>query len=424
MYNAVAIEDFGKPVVALTNQAFIVDSGSAASGKGMPGVRVLREYIQSSDTPEKIDAPLTLMLDDIIGALTRPLTAEERSPRAPEERGSSRIIFQGNLEEVNRFFYRRGWGDGLPVIPPTEEAVAEMLTGTDLPADYEVAKIVPRLGKATVEAISINAVMAGALPIHLPLIIAGVQAIVEPVTRFDTFQDSQGSWAPFWIINGPVRRDVHVNCRVGALSPGDIANAAIGRALGLIVKNIGGVRKGIEDMGALGNPGKYTMVLGEDEEGSPWEPLHVERGFQKEDSTITVFFPRIFTQSLPAGPGAIGILKALADNVQGAGMVSFVLTSDTAKIVAGEGWTKSQIKEFIVQNAAASGSRSSQRHTRLETDGFLVIVAGGPDSFVHAQLGARIVPWQSFVTKKIELPKNWTGLVAKYGNLVPNYRRY
>jgi hypothetical protein len=424
VYNAIAIEDWGKPVVALTNQAFITDSGSAASCKGMSGVRVLREDIQSSDTPEKIEIGVSAVMDDIIAALTRPLTAEEKSPQKQEVRKPSRIIFKGNLEEVNRFFYRRGWGDGLPVMPPTEETVTEMLTGTDLPVDYEVAKIIPRLGKATVEKIAINAVMAGALPTHLPLIIAGVQALVEPVTRFDTFQDSQGSWAPFWIVNGPVRQDIHINCGTGALSPGDIANAAVGRALGLIVKNIGGVRKGIEDMGALGNPCKYTMLLGEDEEESPWEPLHVERGFEKEDSTVTVFFPRIFTQSRSNGTGAAGILNAMADNVQGAGMASFVLVPAVAKMVAGEGWTKKQVKEFIAQNASASGSRSSQRHTRLEPDGFLVIVAGGPDAFIHAQLAARIVPWQDFVTKKIELPANWSNLVAKYGDIVPTYARY
>jgi hypothetical protein len=424
VYNAVAIEDLGKPVIALTNQAFIVDSGSAASGKGMPGVRVLREYIQSSDTPEKIDSEVSSILDDIISALIRPLTSEEKLPKKLEVKSSSRITFRGNLEEVNRFFYRRGWGDGLPVMPPTEEAVAEMLTGTDLSAGYEVAKIIPRLGKATVKTIAINAVMAGALPTHLPLIIAGVQAMVEPVTRFDTFQDSQGSWAPFWIINGPVRREVHINCGTGALSPGDIANAAIGRALGLIVKNIGGVRKGVEDMGALGNPCKYTMVLGENEEESPWEPLHMERGFKKEDSTITVFFPRIFTQSLSAGAGASGILNAMAGNVQGAGMASFVLVPAVAKTVAGEGWTKNKIKEFIAQNASASGIRSAQLHRKLEPDGFLIIVAGGPDSFIHAQLGARIVPWQNFVTKKIDLPANWANLAARYGNIKPTYERY
>jgi hypothetical protein len=434
VYNAIAIEDFGKPVVALTNQGFIIDS---ASGKGMPGVRVVREHILSDSTREEIEAGISAVMDDIIAALTSPLTAEEKSPKKKEVEKPSRIIFQGNLAEVNRFFYQRGWSDGLPIIPPTEEAVAEMLTGTDLPADHVVAKIIPRLGKATVEKIAINAVMAGALPTYMPVLIAGVQALMEPVTRFDTFQDSQGSWAPFWIINGPIRHDIRVNCGVGALSPGDIANAAIGRAMGLIVKNIGGVRKGVEDMGALGNPGKYTMVLGEYEEESPWEPLHVERGFKKEDSTLTVFFPRIFNQA--RGTGTRGILNAMASNLQGAGLASFVLVPMLAKIVAGEGWTKNKVKEFISENASVplprnvpvSGSQSASQRQAPTTprmkpnpDGFLIVVAGGPDSFIHIQLGSRIVPWQNFVTKKVELPTNWGKLVAKYKGIVPTYAKY
>ena len=156
-----------------------------------------------------------------------------------------------------------------------------MMTGTDLPADHVVAKLIPRLGKATIEKIAINAVMAGALPTHMPVLIAAVQTLMDPRSRFDTFEVSTGSWAPFFVVNGPIRNDIHINCSSGALSPGDIANAAIGRAMGLIVKNIGGARKGVEDMGVFGNPGKYSLVLGEYEEESPWEPLHVERGFQK-----------------------------------------------------------------------------------------------------------------------------------------------
>ena len=150
--------------------------------------------------------------------------------------------------------------------------------------------MVPRLGKATVEKIAINAVMAGALPTYMPVLIASVQALWTPDgTPCATV--STGSWAPFWIINGPIRKDLHINSGSGALSPGDMANATIGRAMGLITKNIGGIRKGIEDMGFLGNPGKYSMVMAENEEESPWEPLHVEQGFKKEDSAITVFFP-------------------------------------------------------------------------------------------------------------------------------------
>ena len=136
-----------------------------------------------------------------------------------------------------------------------------MLAGTDLPPDHLVGRIIPRLGKVTVEKIAVNAVMAGALPTYMPLLIAGVEALLDPVANFGTFEVSTGSWAPFWVVNGPIRGQLRFNSGSGALSPGDIANAAFGRAMGLIVKNLGGARKAMEEMGVLGNPAKYTMVI-------------------------------------------------------------------------------------------------------------------------------------------------------------------
>jgi hypothetical protein len=243
----------------------------------MPGVRVLGTPIACESTvAEDIQAGIDGALDQIIAALTDPLTEEEKSPGKFVET-PSRIALTGTLEEVNEFFYRNGWGDGLPILPPTEEAVADMLTGTDLPPDHVVTKLIPRMGKATVEKIAVNAVMAGALPTYMPVLIAAVDALSDPKTRFDTFEVSTGSWAPLLVINGPVRNDIHLNMSSGMMSPGDLPNAAIGRAMGLIVKNIGGARKGIEDMGTLGDAMKYTLVIGENEENSPWEPLHVPR---------------------------------------------------------------------------------------------------------------------------------------------------
>ncbi len=223
----------------------MTDGRSACSNKGMPGLRIVAETVPCECSVEQeVEAAVSLALDQIIEALTRPLTAEEAAPQTKQREASSRTAFKGSLEEVNRFFYKRGWGDGLPLMPPTQDAVRAMLSGTDLPADHVVCKIEPRRGIATVEKIAVNAVMAGALPIHLPVLIACVEAITEPGTRLGTYGTSTGSWAPFWIVNGPVRRDARINCSSGALSPGDIANAAIGRAMGLILKNIGGARKG------------------------------------------------------------------------------------------------------------------------------------------------------------------------------------
>lgn len=227
----------------LANKGFVTDAHSAASSKGMPGIRVVGESIACESTvAAEIEAGVAEAMKDVIEALTQPLTPDEESPKQKIER-LPKVAYKGSLEEVNRYYYGKGWTDGLPIIPPTEAAVAEMLTGTDLPRDHVVAKVIPRLGKATVEKIAINAVMAGALPTHMPLLIAAVKSISDPKSRFDTFEVSTGSWAPFFAINGPIRKDININCSSGALSPGDIANAAIGRAVGLIVKNIGGARR-------------------------------------------------------------------------------------------------------------------------------------------------------------------------------------
>jgi len=421
----------------LANYGFVTDSISAASGKGMPGIRSISENVPCESTVKAdIEAGVTGVLDEIIDALTRPLTEQEKSPPPMDTGETARIIFKGNLEEVNRFFYQRGWTDGLPIIPPTEKAVAEMLTGTDLPPDHVVTKIIPRMGKATVEKIAINAVMAGALPTYMPVLIAAAQALEDPKTRFDTFEVSTGSWAPFYILNGSIRKDININCSSGALSPGDIANAAIGRAMGLIVKNIGGARKAVEDMGVLGNPGKYSLVIGENEEECPWEPLHVSRGYKKEDSTVTVFFPNSFSQTIPTQTDDKGIIQAMINNVRGGGMAGFLLIPAHARYLASEGWTRKQVMEYIVENAVTTSGpgvplpsdEGGVRKLFSDTGSLIIVVAGGPGVFngvlTTAGGGAMSGFGNDFVTMKIELPANWDKLVAKYKNIVPTYAKY
>jgi hypothetical protein len=439
VYNAVAIESLGTPAVALTNEGFITDAGSAASGKGMPGIRVVPETIPCEcSVQEQIEVGVSAVMDNIVAALTKPLTAEDKSPKPTKAEKPSRIIFKGNLAEVNHFFYQRGWTDGLPVIPPTEEAVAEMLTGTDLPADHVVTKIIPRLGKATVEKIAINAVMAGALPTYMPALIAGVQVLMDPRTRSDMLGVSTGSFIAFWVVNGSIRNALHINGGPGALSPGNMANDAIGRAMALTIKNIGGIRKGVEDMGVLGNPSKYSLVLGEYEEESPWEPLHIERGFKKEDSTLTFFYVMNLNQAMAAGTDAKGILDAMVRGA-GIGMSCILLIPGHAKILSGEGWTKKKVKEFILENASAppfpgappsGGQRPPQQQAppprmKPDPDSLMIVVAGGPGAFMGILrcVGGGAFG-NSFVTKKIELPANWNRLVARYKNIVPTYARY
>jgi hypothetical protein len=394
----------------------------------MPGIRVRPIHIANETTvAADIEAGASGAMPGIVAALTEPLTAGERSPKR-DAAAPPRVAFAGDYEAVNRFFYRKGWTDGLPIVPPTEKAVAEMLEGTDLPPDHLVARVIPRLGKATVEKIAVNAVMAGALPTHMPVLLAAVRALMNPKSRFDTFEVSTGSWAPFFALNGPVRNDILVNSGSGALSPGDIANAAIGRAVGLIVKNIGGARKGIEDMGVIGNPSKYSLVIGENEEESPWTPLHVDRGFRREESTLTLFFPNGFAQSVPRATSAEGIARALADMGPWS-MSCLIVIPSHARILADEGWTKEKLQEYILRNAAdpfaAIGEKPDvlSAPPALNRGGLLILVAGGPGAWMGMLRSVGGIE-NDFVTEPIEFPKNWDSLVKKYKNVKPTYEDY
>jgi hypothetical protein len=449
VYDAVSIEDRQRPVVMLANYGFANDAESASRGKGMPGIRVVATKVPCESTViADIEAGIDEAWSNIISALTRPLSAEEKSPKVEVSKEPTRIIFKGSLEEVNRFFYRRGWTDGLPIIPPTEEAVAEMLTGTDLPADHLLGKLQSRLGKATVEKVAINAVMAGALPTYLPVLIAATINLLESEPGFNgytTYGFSTGSWAPFWIINGPIRHQLNINNSSGAFSPGNIANATIGRAMGLIVKNIGGVRKGVEDMGVMGNPMKYTMVIAENEEESPWEPLHVEFGYKKEDSTINLSFPQSFLQHYPPGSDAASILQSVVDNITRSMRYTIVVNPATAKNLAREGYTKEKIKQYVAEhklvpalqvrrqlgafvppgtNLQQPPQNTAEMVPLIRDTRFIrIIVGGGPGAFVAHLIGGGATPGKKEI-QKIELPKNWDKLVEKYKNLVPVYAKY
>ncbi|MCX7912895.1 MAG: hypothetical protein N2506_08080, partial [Dehalococcoidales bacterium] len=353
MYDAIYIESQGKPTATYVFEHFVNDALSAASSKGMPVIRLVPEPIVSECTVvPTIEAAINGVFDKVVGVLTRPLSAEEKQPPLRQTEKSARIVFRGTLAEVNRFFYQRGWTDGLPIVPPTEEAVAEMLTGTDLAPDTIVEKLEPRLGKATVEKIAVNAVMAGCLPTHMPLLIAGVHALAAS-PACGMMAVSTGSFAPFWLINGPVAGEINLRSSYGAMSPGDLPNAAFGRAMGLITKNIRGIRKQVEDMGVLGNPAKYTWVAAEDEANSPWEPFHVSRGFKKEESTVSLLFPQSYQQMMPFGTDAKGILATIVGSLTPArmGTLGIILTPTNAAALAGAGWTRQKIKEFIVEHA-------------------------------------------------------------------------
>lgn len=192
-------------------------------------------------------------------------------------------------DDVAEFMFDQGFSDGLPLVPPTPERVMRMLGGTHRDPQDVIATVPPNMGEATVEKIAINAVMAGCKPEYLPVIIAAVEAVCTDEFNIHGVTATTMGAAPVMIINGPIREKIGMNMKLGALGAGNRANATIGRALRLVVRNVGGATTGGVERSTLGNPMKFTMCFAEWEERSPWPALHVERGFKPEDSVVTIF---------------------------------------------------------------------------------------------------------------------------------------
>ena len=202
---------------------------------------------------------------------------------------ASRPVIIGNAEDEFEAMYDRGWSDGFPLIPPTQERVLRMLTGTSRDPKEVVGICPPDLEPATVEKIAINAVMAGCKPEYLPTVLAAVEAVLEHDFCMHGVLATTMYVGPVLVVNGPVRQHIGMNALGNALGQGNRANATIGRAVQLVVRNIGGGRPREVDRAALGNPGKYSFCFAEDEEGSCWEPLSVTRGIAAGKSAVTAF---------------------------------------------------------------------------------------------------------------------------------------
>ncbi len=231
-----------------------------------------------------------------------PELADELLVRRGASRLHSRRIDVGALEDDMEALFERGWTDGLPVVPPTEARVLRMLEGTTRAADEIVTVVPPDLVECTVEKVAVNAVLAGCKPEYLPVVLAAVEAACTDQFNAHGLLATTYFSGPVVIVNGPIARAIGMNSGINALGQGNRANATIGRALQLVIRNVGGGRPGEVDRATLGNPGKYTFCFAEDEEGSPWEPLSVARGFPGGVSTVTLF----------AGEGPRGVIDQLS----------------------------------------------------------------------------------------------------------------
>jgi hypothetical protein len=191
-------------------------------------------------------------------------------------------------EQALEQLHRAGMTDGLPVVIPTRRRVDAMVLASGHDGEVSLGEVGPSGAAATIEAVAVNAVMAGCLPDHFPVLVAAVKAVCDPRYDLTEIQVTTNPITPLVIVNGPVRHSAGIHCDYGVFGPGFRANASIGRALRLVMMNIGGGKPGISDMSVFGSPAKFTFCAGENEEQSPWEPLHVARGFAHEQSTVTV----------------------------------------------------------------------------------------------------------------------------------------
>src|SRR5436305_4502437 len=231
-----------------------------------------------------------------------PGVAEELAVRFGKSKLRSRRIEFAELEDEIEAMFDRGWTDGLPVVPPTEARVLRMLEGTTRDPQEIVATIPPDLVECTVEKVAVNAVVAGCKPEYLPVVLAAVEAACTDEFNAHGLLATTYFSGPVVIVNGPIARAIGMNSGGNVLGQGNRANATIGRALQLVIRNVGGGVPGGVDRATLGNPGKYTFCFAEDEDDSPWEPLSVERGFPADTSTVTLF----------AGEGPRGIVDQLS----------------------------------------------------------------------------------------------------------------
>ncbi len=290
------LEKLGRPGVTFTVDGLLAQRKRLAEANGMPTLRILTipavKFFASEKAPDKMMEIASFVFDKTIKGLTDPLTEEEKNP-APFSFDYGPITFKGKSyteanESFQQYFIDNQMGDGIPLTPPTKEAVEWMLTGTSRSPQEELGLMTPKDGMATIEKVAVNSVMAGAKPEYLPVIIATVEAMVDK--HFNLYHISTGtlnSKLLMWV-NGPIAKEIGMNSGQGFLGYGFRANSSIGRAVSLCMINIGWALRDAE-IGMQGQPARYcNYVFAENEKESPWVSFAVSRGYKPEESTVTV----------------------------------------------------------------------------------------------------------------------------------------
>ena len=281
-----------------------------------------------------------------------------------------------DLDAINRLYRERRWSDGLPIVPPTQERVALMLKKTRRAPHDIVAHVAPGFGAASVERIAINAVMAGCEPDCLPILIAATEAVADSKFNLQGIQATTNPVAVWVIINGPVAKGARINATFNCIGQGAWANATIGRALRLILQNVGGALPGEMDRATHGQPGKFSFCCAENEEASPWAPLHVERGFAAGDSAVTVVGAEGTLNMNTHSKDAPELIRIIAetiihppsnDYVHG-GEPWLLLSPEHAEVFKRGGLGKADVKRALWEASRMAASRFSTRELQRVRD--------------------------------------------------------
>lgn len=399
----VELERRGVPTVIFTAEAFVRDAQHSAQTFGLADLPLAVVPLPfTNQSAESIRKMVDACFGEVIAGLTqtvkrpgaytkRPEIAEgpfrisecgpqgcELGPNIGLHISEENLIFEGEdllgaWGTMNRQFLEYGWGDGFPLVPPTPRAVEEMLRSTSRSPDELIAELEPGFGKATVQKIAVNSVMAGCRPGHLPVLIAAVQCLAKPEINLRNKAMSTGSHAPLMLVNGPKAKALKINAGSCALGPGacSAVNTVLGRAVRLIMMNIGHTYPGISDMDTIGSPAKYSLCVAENEDQSPWEAYHVEKGCSRNVSTVTIQFVYglcelfDFTNLLPER--LIEVFSTAASNVAqlstGLWLIGrradprykteekehnfLLICPEHAQIFAKAGWSKGEVREAL-----------------------------------------------------------------------------
>jgi hypothetical protein len=363
--DGIILESLGVQAASIVTDAFTLSSDAMARTRGAAGYRyAMVPHPLSNLSPEECRERARDVLPDVLAILG--LAGDEERPTAPvsvapavaAERVSVADLSADRVRDLQRLVehcYEQGWTDGLPVVPVVEETVRAFMERTAREPHEELAAVV-HLGRAcTVEQAAVAAAMAGCRPEHFPVVLAAIESM-RPSIVTGLLQSTTGQ-CQHVIVNGPVRGRLGFNSAGNVFGPGFRANATVGRAIRLIVLNAFGIRPHEFDQACQGTPAKYSFCIAENEEESPWEPLHVERGFPADASVVTTHFARStlhVENRISSRPEEI--LLTIADSMSYAGAwqagrgYTVVMGPEHAQLLARHGWSKRQAREFLWQH--------------------------------------------------------------------------